>query len=163
MSEGDGMNEITLQVKISLEDFFSSGQDRESVFKDAMQGAILRQLNDNQWVQSNIAHYIFRQMTDEVYAQELEKIQSAVRKKIDEFKEPDAWAIQHHKAYEGAMQEALEELKPEIMKATKEKAAQFMDDDGRDYNSFYGKIADAMVDKVFQNFVDSMVDKKVTA
>ena len=153
-------NTIKLEVEISLEDFFNSEQDRAETFRAAMQDAILEQLNQSQWVQSNIAYYIFHHLKAQVYEQELEKIQSAVRTKIDDFKEPSDWDIRNHDVYKKAVSEGLDELKPEIVDATKRKAKQFMDDDGNDYNSFYGRISDAMVSRVFDHFVSAMVEKE---
>ena len=155
------MSEITIEVKISLEDFFNSDLDRQYVFMDAMQSAILCKLNDSKFVQQNIAHYLFSFLQDEQMNSELDKIKSVIREKLQNFKEPDDWTIRSNDIYKKCINDALGEIKDDIMDATKKKAIEFMNDDGKDYKSFYGKVADAMVDKVFENFVDAMVKKEL--
>lgn len=151
---------VEIKVLISLEDFFNSEEDRAETFRNAMQGAILQKLGDNEFVQKNIAYYMFTKFKDEIFAEDFEKIKSAVKEKIEEFKEPDAWTVRSHDRYRKAMEEVFDDLQDAIKEATRKKALEFIEDDGRDYNSFYGKVADAMVDRVFENFVSAMVDKR---
>lgn len=153
-------HEVEIKVVISLEDFFNSDDDRARTFQTAMQNALLQKLGESEFVQKNIAYYIFSKFKDDVFAEEFQKIKSAVKEKIDEFKEPDAWTIRSHERYSKAMNEVFDDLHDTIKDATRKKALEFTEDDGRDYNSFYGKVADAMVDKVFENFVSAMVDKR---
>lgn len=152
-------HEVEIKVLISLEDFFNSEEDKATTFRNAMQAAILQKLGESEFVQKNIAYYMFNKFKDEVFAEDFEKIKSAVKEKIEEFKEPDEWTIRSHDRYRNAMNEVFDDLQDTIKEATRKKALEFTEDDGRDYNSFYGKVADAMVDKVFENFVSAMVDK----
>ena len=125
-----------------------------------MEEAILKKLGEHEFVQKNIAYYLFHKFTDDIFAGEFDKIKSSVKEKIEEFKEPDAWHIQSHDRFRKATNDALDELQETIKAAAHKKAVEFINDEGRDYNSFYGKISDAMVDRVFDHFVNAMLEKK---
>lgn len=154
------MNTVKLEVEISLEDFFNSDAERDQVFKQALNESLQRALNQSEFVQKNIAYYLFSHFKDEVFKTELAKIENAIREKIQEFKEPDRWDIRHNSHCEKIVENALKDISDEIYAATQKMAREMMADDNRDYNSIYGKVSDAMVDKVFTHFVNAMVDKE---
>jgi hypothetical protein len=153
-------NTVKFEVSISLDDFFNSEAERSAVFRDALEQAIVSKLNEHEFVQKNIAYYLFHKFTDDIFVGEFDKIKSAVKERIEEFKEPDSWAVQNHDRFKKAMNEAFDELHDTIKEAAHKKATEFTNDEGRDYNSFYGKVSDAMVDRVFNHFVDAMVKKE---
>lgn len=153
-------NTVKFEVSISLDDFFSSEKERSAVFSDALETAIFKKLGEHEFVQKNIAYYLFHKFTDDIFAGEFDKIKSSVKEKIEEFKEPDAWYIQSHDRFKKATNDALDELHETIKAAAHKKAVEFTNDESRDYNSFYGKVSEAMVDRVFNHFVDAMVKKE---
>lgn len=149
---------VKLEVEISLSDFFNNEDDRQHAFRGAMEGAIIRQLNNSEFVQSNIAYYLFKQFTTDIFAGEFQKIQDAVREKISKVTF-DKYDIMHNDVFKKAMDGAIDGMKSEIEQAALTKAREIIQDEGRDYPSFYSRIADAMVDNVFKHFVDAMVEK----
>ena len=153
-------NKIKLEVEISLEDFFNSDAERDQVFKEALNESLLRSLNSHEFVQKNIAYYLFSHMKNEVFKSEMEKIEAAVRASIDEHKELGKWEVQSNDVFRSIINRALDDMSGDIYATTQKLAHEFTEDEGRDYNSLYGKVADAMVDKVFTHFVDAMVKKE---
>jgi len=150
----------TFEVQISLSDFFDDNRDRSEVLQTALSNAIFQRLGDNQWVQSNIAHYLFKRLTTETFESQITEIKDAVKKAIDEHKTPDKWRVEHHPVYEVAISDALHGIKDEIRESTTKLARKFLADESDSYSSFYGRVADACVDKVFTHFVDAMVTKE---
>lgn len=155
------MNTVKLEVEISLGDFFDTEADKNIVFKDALQSALLQKLNDHEFVQKNIAYWMFSHFRNEIFKSEMDKIEHAIREKIEEFKAPDRWDVHHNDTYLGVVNRAIKDMDSEIYSRTQKLAKEFSDDDGRDYNSLYGRVADAMVDKVFEHFVTAMTEKAI--
>jgi len=61
------MTSVKLAVEISLEDFFDSDNERSQVFQEALFTALMEKLREGQWVQSNIAHYLYENLLDEAF------------------------------------------------------------------------------------------------
>jgi hypothetical protein len=153
-------DKIKLEISVSLEDFFSNEQERSEVFREAMENAILRQLRDSEFVQKNIAYYLFDDFRAKIMKEEFDKIEEAVRAAVEEHKTPSAWSITSHEIYEKCIGDALTEQKDEIKKRAVSVANRYMDDESTDYGTFFDKIANMCVIRVFDTFVETMVKEK---
>lgn len=150
---------IKLQVEVSLEDFFDSDSQRSCVFQEALESTLKEKLSDHEWVESNIAHYIFKSAQDEIINGELATLREKFIKKVNDY-EPSDYHITSNKEYGDIVDSAIRDLEPNIKEAVSNKLIPWINSDDGDYSSFRGRVADAAVDRVYDIFVEAIVEKE---
>lgn len=153
------MTNIKVEVEISLEDFFNSENQRSQVFQDALQWALISQLNNNRWFQENVAHFFFDKLKAETLQGEIAVIEKHIQQAIAEYR-ISKWEIDSNPVTRKAIERALEEMEPQIKERTIQLSKDYMADENRTYPSLYHSVADACVSKVFDHFVSAMVEKE---
>jgi ribonuclease HII len=154
------MKTVKIEVEIGLDDFFNNEVERSAAFQEALQGAIMYKLNDSKFVQENIAYYLFDKLKTETFKNEMEKIESAIKTSIDNFKIDD-WSIRSHKVVEKVIDETMNGMKEKIKNKAQAYANEYVESDSDDYKSIRQKVADAMAENVFNVFIDAMVKREI--
>lgn len=151
---------VKIEVSISLEDFFNSENERTLVFQEALREALLEKMRDNQWVQQNIAYYIYKNIMDDQFDDDIQTIKQHVHKHAVDFK-MDSWAVSHNDVVRKHIEEVFQEMKPMFQDAARKASIELIESDEK-YSTFKDRIADRMMDNVFECFVKAMVDKEMS-
>ncbi len=151
---------VKIEVSISLEDFFNSENERTLVFQEALREALLEKMRDNQWVQQNIAYYIYKGLLDEQFKADIETIKQHVHEHAVDFK-MSGWDVINNDVVKKHIAELFQEMKPTFQDAARKASIELIESDEK-YSTFKDRIADRMMDNVFECFVKAMVDKEMS-
>ncbi len=151
---------IKLDLEISLADFFNSDNDRQQIISDIIRDSIRYYLQNHSHFYETMAHFCRKNMINELLSGHESRIAEKYAELLDGF-EVGKWDVLCNPTVTKSVQAAIDERADDIKKKASTFVDLVMNDESTGYDSLYNKVSDAMANRVFDTFIEAMVNKEM--